>query len=473
MSKSKLIVFTLLVAFLGWSFLPQDGTNAGQWREPGLSDTQEDIGDSVLKKREFQFADGDKYWMRQITAEENEQPYVLTIPINENYATFRYREFSSDNKPYWKVINLRDVSTLPIAPGFIEAPGKYLWIGEPIIYKELGRGTVETQPEKVLSIEVEQTGSGLKLVIPLPRRAGYVSEIWALESREPIVRWGDESTDQAWLSLDLAQNAKWLYGGYYYKSPSTYEPTAENGFWRIPENYVLASLLQMNGSEAADKMAYVMLRASLEQQEREGYWKTLPRSQWLWEDYGIAEGFYDTRFNTGAALSMLKGCIQYDDQKFCESARRYADFFHDYANSNHYVIDGEQQGWLIEDYTGENDHARTHVSLNHQLAEINYLYRVYLAFGRTADKELADTMLAGVVNLGDKWILDNGDLHYAYFPDNSFGRPDYPYLTYNDLLETQQLYKELYGKEEKTIARLLESKRGWMIKNNVSNGKDV
>lgn len=98
---------------------------------------------------------------------------------------------------------------------------------------------------------------------------------------------------------------------------------------------------------------------------------------------------------------------------------------------------------------------------------------MYLAFGRTADKELADTMLAGVVNLGDKWILDNGDLHYAYFPDNSFGRPDYPYLTYNDLLETQQLYKELYGKEEKTIARLLESKRGWMIKNNVSNGKDV
>ncbi|WP_400162784.1 hypothetical protein ACAF76_004895 [Brevibacillus sp. TJ4] len=469
MSRSKLIVFTLLVAVLGWSFLPTDLTKASQWKEPVQRDSQQKVGESVIKKREFQFADNDKYWMRQITAEENGQPHRFTIPINQNYATFRYRDLTEDNQPYWKVINLRDVSELPVTPGFIESPGTYLWIGEPVVYKELGRGTIETLPEEVLPIEVSQTPNGLQLEVRLPQVENSVSEIWALESREPIVHWADQSTELAWLRLDLTRNAKWLYNGYYYKSPTTYDPTAENGFWRIPENYVAASLLQMDGSEAADKMAYVMLRTSLEQQEQEGYWKTLPRSEWLWEDYGIEEGFYDTRFNTGAALQMLRGCIQYDDERFCESARRYADFFHDYARDNHYVVEGERPGWLVADYTGPNEHADTHVSLNHQLAELNFLYRFYSRFGREIDRELADLMLTGVVNLGEKWVRENGDLHYAYFPDGSFDRPDYPYLTYNDLLETQELYQELYGAEEATIARLLESKRNWMIRNNVSN----
>lgn len=471
MSKSIRIVLILLVAIAGWSFVPQGGNHASQWKEPVQRNLQETIGASLLQKREFQFADGDTYWMHQITAEESEQPYVLTIPIRGNDATFRYREISQAGGPHWNVINLRDVSKLPITPGFIEAPGRHIWIGEPVLYKELGRGTVETRPEELLPIEVVQTPAGMELEIRLPRRAGHVSEIWALESREPIVRREDPAVDQAWLSLDLTKNAKWLYSGYHYKSPTTYEPTAENGFWRIPENYVLASLLKMEGSDAAEKMAYVMLATSLEQQERQGYWKTLPRSQWLWEDYGIAEGFYDTRFNTGAALQMLRGCIRYGEEKFCASARRYADFFHDYAQSNHYVIEGAKPGWLIADYRGENEQADTHVSLNHQLAEINYLYRFYLQFGRQEDRELADKMLAGVVNLGDKWIRENGDLHYAYFPDGTFDRPDYPYLTYNDLLETQELHVALYGVEEKTIARLLASKGDWMRRNHISNKK--
>lgn len=38
-------------------------------------------------------------------------------------------------------------------------------------------------------------------------------------------------------------------------------------------------------------MAYVMLKASMLQQEPEGDWKTLPLSQWLSDDYGIPEGF--------------------------------------------------------------------------------------------------------------------------------------------------------------------------------------
>ncbi|MCM3079093.1 hypothetical protein [Brevibacillus invocatus] len=468
MSRRILPLLALLAVLVTGLFTSDVPTNANS-KMPIQKDTLDIMGGSILKKREFRFEDGDTYWMNQVSADYNDQPYVITIPLREEFATFRYREFSQgeDKKPYWNIVNLRDVTTLPVAPGFIETSGKYIWIGEPIVYKELGNGTVETFPGMELPIEVVQTSRGINLEIRLPQRAGYVSEIWAMESREPLVRWGEYSLDQVWLSLDLTQNAKWLYNGYHYKSPTTYEPTAENGYWRIPENYILRSFLFTGGSKAASNMGYVMLKTSLEQQEEDGHWKTLPLSQWLRDDYGIPDGFYDTRFNTGAANLMLKGCTLYEDQDFCESALQYADYFQRHAKANHYVIEGPRTGWLVEDYASTTPHLRTHVSLNHQLAEVNYLYSLYQKFGRPQDKELADTMLAGATNLGEKWILENGDLHYAYFPDGTFARADYPYLTYNDLLETQRLYKALYGWEEPTLARLIESKWGWIQRNNI------
>ncbi|WP_236841111.1 hypothetical protein [Brevibacillus formosus] len=135
---------------------------------------------------------------------------------------------------------------------------------------------------------------------------------------------------------------------------------------------------------------------------------------------------------------------------------------------NRFVIAGVQQGWLVSDYaTATNPMIQTHVSLNHQLAEINFLYKSYMQFGDRTDKDLADMMLYGVVNLGSQWILGNGDLHYAYFPDGTFGRPDYPFLTYNDLVETQRLYRQLHGMDEMTLAMLIDSKLMWMQLNNV------
>lgn len=469
MIRKKQILLILFVAIVIVSFFP-GYSDANQWIKPTQKESLDTVGGSILKKMEYFFSGGDVYWMHQITAEHNERPYVLTVPIKGQHATFRYREYMEGpmKQPYWNIVRLEEINTLPLASGFIEAEGKYIWLGMPTVYADLGRGTVEEKRDMVLPIELRSTSGGFVLEIRLPKRAGYISEIWALESREPLIRWDDKTLESIWLGLDVTQNAKWLYDGYYYKSPSTYEPYAENAYWRIPENYLLRSYLYTGESKAANDMGYVMLKTSLRQQEQQGYWKSLPRSLWLSEDYGIPEGFYDTRFNTGAAEMMLRGCIQYQEGEFCEAAKSYAAFFQNHAVTNHYVIDGVRPGWLIPDYSSPGQHARTHVSLNHQLAEINYLYSMYMQFGNPTDKDLADTMLNGVVNLGSKWLLKNGDLHYAYFPNGTFGRADYPYLTYNDLLETQRLYKALHGMEEATLTRLIESKLAWMKQNNVA-----
>lgn len=438
------------------------------WTKPIEKESTDPVKGGIHKKQQYTFGDGDFYWIHQITAKQTEKPYRITVPVKGQDVTFRYRALSESRQPYWASVNLRDVQALPPAAGFIETAGKTIWLGKPIVYVPVGRGTIDEKRELAPPVYVKRSAYGYELQIDLPVRAGHVSEMWALESAEPLVVWGKESLDKIWLTLDVTDNAKWLYDGYYYKSPSTYEPYTETSYWRIPENYVLRSFLYTGGSDAAHNMGYVMLKASLKQQEQTGYWKSLPRSQWLSGDYGIPEGFYDTRFNTGAADLMLKGCVQYQEADFCDSAQKYAAFFQQHAVGNHYVVDGLTPGWLVADYASVGRDTQTHVSLNHQLAEINFLYASYMQFGNPTDKDLADIMLAGVINLGSKWILANGDLHYAYFPDGSFGRADYPYLTYNDLLETQRLYVLLHGIEEPTITRLIESKLAWMKQNNVA-----
>ncbi|QRG66343.1 hypothetical protein [Brevibacillus choshinensis] len=461
----------LVMILTGATVIPTEANanaSPSPWIKPVEKETTDAIKGGSHKKQVYTFGDGDVYWMHQVTGQQNQKPYVLTIPIKGDSVTFRYRAISENKQPYWAVVNLRDVRVLPQASGFVETEGKSIWMGKPIVYTAMGRGTIDEKRGMALPIEVNRSPNGYTLSIPMPVRAGYVSEMWALESREPLVVWGKESLDSIWLSLDVTDNAKWLYDGYYYKSPSTYEPYTESSYWRIPENYVLRSFLYTGGSKAARDMGYVMLKTSLKQQDPLGYWKSLPRSQWLKEDYGIPEGFYDTRFNTGAAELMLKGCAQYEEAEFCESAQKYAAFFQQHAVGNHYVIEGIRPGWLVGDYASVGREGNTHVSLNHQLAEINYLYSSYLQFGSPTDKDLADIMLGGVINLGSKWILSNGDLHYAYFPDGTFGRADYPYLTYNDLVETQRLYQLLHGMEDATIAKLIESKLAWMKQNNVA-----
>ncbi|MFG0214283.1 hypothetical protein ACFU8X_14355 [Brevibacillus porteri] len=459
----------LMTAIAVSSFFPSH-ISANEWKKPTVTDTVDQLNGAIHQKQEFRFPDGVTYWAHKMTGQRNMMPYVFTIPIqgNSQNMMFRYRAYDESKKPYWRVVTLDQVQTLPLATGFVETEGRYIWLGKPITYVDKGSATIEEKTALALPVEVKQTASGVELVIKLPMKAGYISEMWALDSREPLVPWGEQSIDSVWLNLDVTEKAKWLYDGYYYQSPSTYEPTSESSFWRIPENYVLRSFLYTGGSKAARDMGYVMLKASLKQQEPEGYWKTQPRSLWLSGDYGIPEGFYDTRFNTGAADLMLRGCDQYQEKDFCQSAKKYVSYFHNHAALNHFVIAGVQQGWLVSDYaTATNPMIQTHVSLNHQLAEINFLYKSYMQFGDRTDRDLADIMLYGVVNLGSQWVLGNGDLHYAYFPDGTFGRPDYPFLTYNDLVETQRLYRQLHGMDEMTLAMLIDSKWMWMQLNNI------
>ena len=81
---------------------------------------------------------------------------------------------------------------------------------------------------------------------------------------------------------------------------------------------------------------------------------------------------------------------------------------------------------------------------------------------------LADRMVRGIEQSELLWYKPDGDLNYSYKPDGTCSGQDYPYLTYNDLLELQRLYAARHGQENPAIARLLQVKLTWMNKNGVT-----
>ena len=57
---------------------------------------------------------------------------------------------------------------------------------------------------------------------------------------------------------------------------------------------------------------------------------------------------------------------------------------------------------------------------------------------------------------------------YSFGNDGTMISGDYPYLTYNDLLELQGLYASRHGAESPALGKLMESKLQWMNKNGIT-----
>ena len=67
----------------------------------------------------------------------------------------------------------------------------------------------------------------------------------------------------------------------------------------------------------------------------------------------------------------------------------------------------------------------SHTSLNHQLAEILFLYRASDALADDSLSALADRMLLAVDETGEDWVLPDGNLHYQVSQDGEYGNTDW------------------------------------------------
>jgi len=419
-----------------------------------------------IKSKTFDF-DGSSYTIKRYNFNktvENEGKITRLyqgIHIPGNNIEIRY--YDIENNKWFMSSNIQNTTKQTL---FIDTDQMHVILSVPGVYsKKFENSTLEYRPEYEDKVNIEKVDDGYSLNFSFPIDENVIGEYWILQSAEPLANWND-STHFDTMKQDLALNRRFSWDGYYFPTPSSYTPYSETMLYRQPSDYAGSSFARYGAFPAAFGLGYVFVYTCMQNQNDKGYWPTGPKSGWLATDFSIGANFYDTRFNTDFAESLLYAYKRYNNDEFLFAATKYCEYFIEHALTKSYKT--KNDGLLVQDYGYDFNHKDTHVSLNHQLAELNYLYTIYKVTNEEKYKNMADRMLKGIEDTQDQWVLEDNNLNYAlYYTADTNQMVDYPYLTYNDLLNTKVLYKEIYGKENATIEYLLKCKKQWMDANSI------
>ncbi len=440
-------------------------TPGAQVTAPIPSDTFEETDNIRKSKRSFSFPTGDIYnIIRYEYKDSATQPVNESIEIPGSSIEIRYL----DENDEWTCTTNTEKANAAVRTMFIDTDKCSLIVSVPSVYKDSYlNNTLEIVPELESGIKLEKSDAGYTISYGFPLAEDIVGEIWYLYSERRLADWNNINHFNV-LKQDFNKTHRFSFDGYYYPTPYNYEPTGENVLYRQPSDYVGALFVRMGDIPAAFDLGYVMTYTCMKNQNTQGYWATGPKSEWLFTDFKIGANFYDTRFNTDFASSLLDAYQRYGNTDFLASAVRYAEYFKKHAANHSYAT--KNGGLLVEDYGSfEGNHNRTHVSLNHHIAEANFLYRLYDITREESYLELADKMLVGVSDTQDQWVLADNNLNYALYYTGTYNvMKDYPYLTYNDLFTTKELLYGYFNRTDPTIEYLMACKLEWMKENNVT-----
>lgn len=433
-----------------------------------------DVDNNMLREKVFEFENGARFQISRLEFSPQTiaaGQYTYKVALKGKGIEIRWQDYAAQPRQ-WRTVS--DLSQLPKATLFVQTDSESMILSIPALYyNRFEHKTIEALPERELAARVEETPEGYEFILEFQPIAETIGELWYYKYPGTMLDWSPVDS-KIWLAQDLHSTRRFCFDGYYFQTYTTYSPYAENGFFRNPANYTGAHIINNFAQTPAIHLGYAFTKICMENQNELGFWETGPTSQWLQADYGIGYDFYDTRFSTDFSRSLVKAYGIFGDEACIESANRYADFLVRYAAQEGYPVGTAQdEGVLVPDYWSETQQTKPHVSLNHQLAEINFLLELYVQTGeKQADYyEMAMKMLRGIEITCDSWILEDGNLKYAlmYF-DTSNDMIDYPYLTYNDLYETRDLLATL-GKESPQIERLMDSKKQWMDANGITQYK--
>ena len=441
------------------------GTPKDKWAKKFTADWKEETvenNDYVMKQRNVTFENGDFFYMHRYNFKKNDpNPLVTGLSIPGSKIEIRYVD---QNDNWYMSTNIENTAYETL---FIDTDKASLIIGVPAVYmNDTTANTLVRVPEQEKKVVITKEDSGYRLTYEFPRNMQVMGEIWVLRSNYKLADWTNAKHFEA-LKHDLSKERRLCWDGYYFPIPYNYKPNAPYMIYRHPSNYAGASFVKSATFLATKDLGYVMTKICMANQNAQGYWQTGPQSEWLMSDFSIDGGFYDTRFNTDFAENLLYAYQAYNDEEFLDALVRYGEFFKSHAADHSYPT--QNGGILVEDYGHNKAHTQTHVSLNHQLAELNLLYRMYDLTKHQPYLELADKMLLAVEDTRDQWVLPSNNLNYAVHYTGTYNTMvDYPFLTYNDLYTTRHLLRTYFNRNSDTIQYLMDCKLDWMKKNNVT-----
>lgn len=431
--------------------------------------------DMDVTEIEFTLSNGDIYKHTQLPHSKylegfNKYKMIVHYEVKNGWVT--YLDPETDE---W-VINkrLRSGVSFPMNMAFVNIDNeKYLVFDYPYSYKKGEDGNVIACDEEMGKIYVNPRGYGFDFVVGYPMKEDVYTEMWTLESQEPLVDMENpeaifqtgETSQEFWRRCQYGTNHRFLIDGYYSKTPATYSGHTANAFWLNPAVHIPYNYIVYGEDRAADDLGYIQLYMSSRSMTPEGYYKTAPESKWLKENYGIDKGFYDTRFNADMGVALIKAHQKYDEPYFLGQAKALLSFYKDFAQKNHYTFYNErsEQGWLVQDYWHENGaYTPVHSSLNHQLQEMYFLYLMGAELDDFEAIQIADKLLKGIETTTDIWMKPDGDLYYGYTPDGAFDKDDYPDLTYNDMYNVQNILVDMGRSRNESLDKLMKSKKAFM-----------
>lgn len=421
-----------------------------------------------LSMHQYQLATGGHYYfLRYLPTVTEAEDVELSLPIiltDYEFRTLVYPQGLDVTKSVWsEPVSAKLGDDLPTSALYVDdLLGSYFFSYVDVFKRQEYQVKQELYP---LARSIRFTETGLALRFPHLQK-GMVEQ-WGILSQEPLVDWTNQTSMEDVRIADLNRVRKWSQEGVFYQTPTSYYPTSPTSFYLNPAHHIGEKFLRTTGGKIFDHVALVSLYTASRMQNERGYWYTTPRSEWLYREYGIPNTFYDTRFSTDAALFLLKGYRRFKDPLFLEAARRYGDFFYQFAHSHHFKT--LRGGFLVWDYGHDLlPHRPTHVSLNHLVTEMNFLYELYKETREPKYLQLAHQIKLAVQDTAYDWKKEtNGDLWYAYLVDGRYGLEDYPLLTLKDLRYSQQLIREVDKEEDPAFHYLIQVKEAYLKKNDL------
>lgn len=412
------------------------------------------------EERTYLFPNGDFYFQQQAT------PTAAASSWQVESSSCEIRYFDPADKQW--ITKKADQGTLPKALIFLIFEHCQFIISPPYAYCDAEMGCLEVIPEADGQVQVNEVAAGqYQITISWPLSQADQLHWWVLGSTEEMLDWQDPFTLEIWSGYQFnAANGRWCGDGYYVEKPASYIPEGENLYFCNPASYIPVKMILSNSSRAADALGISMIDIVRKKYNAQGFVPLSTGSTLLAEDYEIYAGYYDTRWNTDLAEAYLHAGERFAIPAFQETALRYADFLVLHAERNSFSLPGyDSNALLVSDYANLDGSGLTHASLNHQLAEILFLYHAGEPY-----YNMANRMLNGLKSAGSAWLMPDHNLQYAITPEGGYWGTDYPFLTYNDLFNLQQ-WLETYRQRDAYLDQLMAEKLLWMQANQVTGYK--
>jgi len=458
MKKQKRCVTILLTAALT---LTSTITTNSMWTAEYTSPTQINYykTENQSKIGYSKLNNGDTYYAEQLNYYDGS---IYKNDFNLSGSNILIRWYNKKDKKWCRATDLVSMPTEPHLY-LIDTDLSSVILSIPTIYAYDKQHQTKVI-KKEMPINIVKITNGYKISYELQVKENEVGEIWYMKSNEPNLVPDLDKHLEALSVHDLDGDKRWCFDGYYFKAEEEYQPYIKDMYYKHPSSYVGVSWTKYAECRGFKDLAYIMMITCVNNQSESGFWQTGSRVKWLYEDFQIPSNFYDTRFNTDFAEGLLYAYKEYGDETFKTSLDRYMEYYYKHATENNYQT--ETGGILVEDYAPAQK--KTHSSLNHQLAELNLLYRYYDLTKKDNYLELASKMLRGIQDTKDYWVMKDGNLRYAYgYTGIANKMEDYPHLTYDDLYITKQLLKEKFNIEDDAIEFLMKNKLQWIKNNNI------